>query len=227
MTPSGGQQALERARAERRKQPSKDRPATTARFYTNFEGYERWRAYDTDGVYDSLMVHRLLAALEWGLDAIRGKHVHHKNGIPWDNRVENLEIVDPGEHQKIHAIPTEELLDELRAAADALGRTPSITELNEFGEYSYGPYVNRFGCWTDALKAAGLTPHYDSPSRYSDEEILGELARVGNGIGRMPTYEEFREQGEMSPSTVSNRFGSWLDALDAARDHPDWNGESA
>lgn len=50
----------------------------------------------------SLRVHRLVAVAEWGFDALEGKHVHHRNGIPWDNRPENLQLVTPEEHRKIH-----------------------------------------------------------------------------------------------------------------------------
>jgi len=46
--------------------------------------------------------HRLLAAAMYGFDEVEGKHVHHKNGIPWDNRPENLEVLTPSEHLRKH-----------------------------------------------------------------------------------------------------------------------------
>ena len=67
-------------------------------FYTHKRGHEMWRAED-----DSFIpVHRLQAVAEWGLEAVKDKHVHHKNGIPWDNRIENLELLSNSEHQKEH-----------------------------------------------------------------------------------------------------------------------------
>jgi hypothetical protein len=38
-----------------------------------------------------------------GLSELDGKHVHHKNEISWYNTVENLEVVPPEEHRKIHS----------------------------------------------------------------------------------------------------------------------------
>lgn len=32
-------------------------------------------------------------------------HVHHKNGIPWDNRPENLAVIRAGEHITEHGLP--------------------------------------------------------------------------------------------------------------------------
>jgi transposase len=48
-------------------------------------------------------VHRLLAIAEFGAEEVADKEVHHKNGIPWDNRPDNLEILDPVTHSRRHA----------------------------------------------------------------------------------------------------------------------------
>lgn len=46
--------------------------------------------------------HRLLAVAEYGIDVIKGKEIHHKNKIQWDNRSDNIVPVTPEEHKKIH-----------------------------------------------------------------------------------------------------------------------------
>lgn len=46
--------------------------------------------------------HRLLAIAKYGFDEVCDKHVHHKNNIPWDNRLENIEVLSPSEHVKLH-----------------------------------------------------------------------------------------------------------------------------
>lgn len=46
--------------------------------------------------------HRLVIAAAYGIDAIRGNIVHHKNDNKTDNRIENLEIIKREKHNSIH-----------------------------------------------------------------------------------------------------------------------------
>lgn len=56
-----------------------------------------------DGTSHYYTVHRMLAIAIWGLDEVGGKIVHHKNGIAWDNRPSNLELIESqSEHAKLH-----------------------------------------------------------------------------------------------------------------------------
>lgn len=66
-----------------------------------YRGYHHWRCRDVDCMR-SVAVHRLLAVAEYGMDEIDGKHIHHKNGIPWDNRPENIEPLSPSDHMSLH-----------------------------------------------------------------------------------------------------------------------------
>lgn len=72
-----------------------------ASFKTGFRGYEKWKFKHKDR-YIHIPVHRLLAVSEFGLDALDGKVVHHKNGVKWDNRPDNIELLTGSEHSKEH-----------------------------------------------------------------------------------------------------------------------------
>lgn len=66
-------------------------------------GYEQFRTrcnYETQAVSH----HRLLAVAEYGIDAVKGKVVHHKNGIKWDNRPDNIELMTDSGHKRHHAL---------------------------------------------------------------------------------------------------------------------------
>lgn len=72
-----------------------------ANYYTDKHGYEIWNTPATNGV-DAIAVHRLAAVCHFGTEAVSGKVIHHKNGIEWDNRQENLEPMTRAEHMKHH-----------------------------------------------------------------------------------------------------------------------------
>lgn len=104
-------------------------------FRTDKEGYEVWSG--------NIPVHRIAAVAWFGLDKVVGKHIHHKNNIPWDNRESNIEPLTPSEHAKIHAsaehLPdnntmnlSDSQLNELRTVIDESDReNPQIKEIEE------------------------------------------------------------------------------------------------
>jgi len=78
---------------------ARDASHTPATFFTDSNGYEYWYS-NTDGC--RVPSHRLLALMEFTLDEIASNDIHHKNGVPWDNRVENLEPLSRSEHARLH-----------------------------------------------------------------------------------------------------------------------------
>lgn len=61
--------------------------------------YEVWNDNDASC---QVRVHRLVAVAEYGFDEVKNKEIHHKNGIEWDNRPENLVPLTTTEHAKTH-----------------------------------------------------------------------------------------------------------------------------
>jgi len=81
----------------------KGRPREEHVYYTtSVLGYERWMDKCPPSKDKMVKVHRLAAVAWFGFDAVTDNHVHHKNGVKWDNREENLEVLSPSEHQKTH-----------------------------------------------------------------------------------------------------------------------------
>jgi len=73
--------------------------STIPRFRTGLTGYEYASVGGTE-----YPIHRLIAVAENGIEAVKERVVHHKNGIKWDNRPDNLEVVTPSEHNQHHSL---------------------------------------------------------------------------------------------------------------------------
>lgn len=65
--------------------------------YMHDPGYIYWENRD-----QKVAVHRLIAVAKYGFDAVKGMQVHHKNGLSWDNRASNIELIAPEDHKREH-----------------------------------------------------------------------------------------------------------------------------
>ena len=100
------QKALDEHGFEKRVNTDYDKvtsPSTTVAFKQHKRGYEEIQAANGEESPDKVYVHRLLAVAEYGVDKVAGNHVHHKNGVQWDNRIENLEVLSSTEHGELHS----------------------------------------------------------------------------------------------------------------------------
>ncbi len=107
----------------------------------------------------------------------------------------------------------EEILDELRAAAERLGRSPTMREFAQDAEARVHPQtvIEHFGTWNAAKRAAGLFPR-----RFlTREELLEQLRRLGEELGRIPTARDLADRGRSLPSQslYAHTFGSFGNAL--------------
>ena len=107
----------------------------------------------------------------------------------------------------------DELLQELRASAVRLGRSPTMREFAADPEARVHPQtvIEHFGTWNAAKRAAGL-----SPRRFiSREELLTQLRELGEELGRAPTAKDLEEHRgrTASKSLFWHTFGSLTAAL--------------
>ena len=112
-------------------------------------------------------------------------------------------------------ISNEELLDDIRRCAKAIGRdTITIAEYEEIGKAHPCTVRRRFG-WSKALKLAGLQPSR-SKIDITNEELFENLKSLWTSLGRQPRYNEVKPPNSLfSAGTYDNRFGSFTKALKA------------
>ena len=107
----------------------------------------------------------------------------------------------------------EEILEELRASSERLGRSPTMREFADDPETRVHPQtvIEHFGSWNKAKRLAGLVPR-----RFATrEELLGLLQELGRRLGRVPTAKDVDANRAWMPSKSLywHTFGSLTNAL--------------
>src|SRR6266508_1779213 len=106
-----------------------------------------------------------------------------------------------------------QILAELRASAERLGRSPTMREFAADKETTVHPQtvIEHFGSWNSAKREAGLVPR-----RFATrEELLTLLEELGKELDRVPTARDIDEhRGKLpSKSLYWHTFGSLTNAL--------------
>ena len=107
----------------------------------------------------------------------------------------------------------DEILAELRASAERLGRSPTMKEFA--GDSGAGVHpqtvIEHFGSWNKAKRLAGLVPRRLA----TREELLGQLQELGRRLGRVPTAKDVDANRGWLPSKSLywHTFGSLTNAL--------------
>lgn len=116
----------------------------------------------------------------------------------------------------------EDLVRDLRQAADHLEKTPTTRELKKHAQYTRKTYERKFGSYDEAVRNAGLEPNEDGRKKsVSDDEMLQDLIRVSSLVTEWPRSRDYEEHGRYAIRQFYRRFGSWAGALDAADiEHP-------
>jgi hypothetical protein len=129
-----------------------------------------------------------------------------------------LETIDPAALASFQAgirkrYSDAQILNELRASAERLGRSPTMREFAADAATTVHPQtvIEHFGSWNNAKREAGLVPR-----RFATrEELLGLLRDLATELGRLPTAKDLdARRGSMpSKSLYWHTFGSLSGAL--------------
>ena len=138
--------------------------------------------------------------------------------MPQKPRFRAVAAIDPGRLAEFQAgirkrYSDEQIVGELIACAERLGRSPTMREFAADPATTAHPQtvIEHFGSWNAAKRAAGLVPR-----RFvTREELLGLLRELGDRLGRPPTARDLdAHRGSMpSKSLYWHTFGSLTNAL--------------
>jgi len=107
----------------------------------------------------------------------------------------------------------EEILEQLRASAERLGRSPTMREFEADPETTVHPQtvIQHFESWNEAKRQAGLVPRrFAKPA-----DLIRQLRELGDELGRPPTAKDLDEHRDSMPSKSLywHMFGSLKNAL--------------
>ena len=141
--------------------------------------------------------------------------------MPRSSRYRAIADIDPQELASFQAgirkrYSNAQIIDELKACAARLGRSPTMKEFADDAQTTVHPQtvIEHFGTWNAAKRSAGLVPR-----RFATREELLELLRsLGERLGRVPTAKDIdANRGTMpSKSLYWHTFGSLTSALKEA-----------
>ncbi|MGD0999712.1 MAG: HNH endonuclease [Candidatus Brocadiia bacterium] len=110
-----------------------------------------------------------------------------------------------------------DLLEDLRRVSSKLQKgTVSFSDYRLHGKYSFSTVTRSFGSWKLALQSAGLplSPHYHE--RATDDQLLENIERIWERLGRQPRQKDFAAPlSSFCYTTYHQRFGSLRKALEA------------
>src|ERR1019366_4833897 len=107
----------------------------------------------------------------------------------------------------LRGVSDEELLDDLRRSAKAIGRnTITMAQYEEVGKTHPSTMQRRFGSWPNALRLAGLQPSR-SKIGISDEDLFENIKSLWIGFGRQPRYSEVKAPASRHRSPPTMRPG--------------------
>jgi hypothetical protein len=138
--------------------------------------------------------------------------------MPQKRRFRAVAAIDPGKLAEFQAgirkrYSDQQILAELTACADRLGRSPTMREFASDPGTTVHPQtvIEHFGSWNAAKRAAGLVPR-----RFATrEELVGLLRELGEELGRPPNARDIDgHKGRLpSKSLYWHTFGSLSNAL--------------
>ncbi len=112
---------------------------------------------------------------------------------------------------KNQKISSDELINDLIRVSQQLGKSPTMSEYNQYGKYENSVFYRRFGSWNSALNNASLLPNNKV---WTELELFSNLENVWTHLGKQPTRRDMdKEYSIISSGAYLRHFNTWTNAL--------------
>jgi hypothetical protein len=137
----------------------------------------------------------------------------------WENGLRAAGF-NPENRDPPNKIDSEQLLEDILELKQELGKVPNTTEMDQYGKHDPSTYSDRFGSYKRAVERAGLDASNLKEYGVGRRELLSELFRLADDLGRVPKMSDMRSKGRYSCPLYIDRFGSWNHAVRCAGFEP-------
>src|SRR4029077_20696150 len=103
----------------------------------------------------------------------------------------------------------EEVIAAVKAAAEELGRAPSLDWLLKHEKVTKYSIRKHFSEFRKCLEAAGLYSHRQG-YELSDKELFTDWAAVVRRLGKAPSIVDYRAHGRYTERPLLRRFRAWI-----------------
>lgn len=144
-------------------------------------------------------------------------------GVPEAVEAAGFDVDDRKKMRSDGWVPKHVLIEDVQRVAEELGHPPRVEHYKERGNHAERTCYRKFGDWEGFLEAADFDPDdlppIESTQQINEEDLLEEIRRLTDDLGKVPTTTEMNEYGEYSTPTYYDRFNSWSSALKKALDN--------
>lgn len=132
---------------------------------------------------------------------------HHRFGS-WNKAKKEAGVRDE--------VTQEELVKEIQRIGESLGHRPTKKDLAERSDISVWQFRTKFDTVGESIQQAGFDVNTSPRRQTPKQELVEELHRLRDQLGRTPRSGDIRDQSSYSVRVFQERFGSWNSALESA-----------
>lgn len=146
----------------------------------------------------------------------------NKRGLSPHNSGTSTKERRPSNKERGHSkrYSDDEILGDLQRLHEELDRSPTRKDIEKYGMCSGQTVYDRFGSIAEAREQAGVG-HPETTHKISREDLITELVRVSEKLGRAPSNKDIIDEAEYSPGPYWREFGGIENALVEAGIHSD------